>query len=79
MMFDFLPRSLQALYRALVDAVPYAKGTRVKPLPPEPAPPRPGGKQRLLRLNIVQDAFCQHLPKPRKWVSPSLTQPKPLP
>jgi putative glutamine amidotransferase len=65
-MFDFLPRSLQALYRALIDALPYAPGTRVKPLPPEPDLPPPGGKQRLLRLNIVQDAFCQHLPKPRK-------------
>jgi hypothetical protein len=55
--FEFLPRSLQALYRALVDAVPYAKGTRVKPLPPEPDPPPPGGKQRLLRLNIVHQEY----------------------
>src|SRR5277367_5734980 len=65
-MLRWLPRNLVRLYERLKDAAPYAKGTRVKPLPPEPDPPPPGGKQRLLRLNIVQDAFCQHLPKPRK-------------
>ena len=31
-----------------------------------PFPPKPGGKQRILRLHIAQDAFCQHRPKPRK-------------
>src|SRR5271170_2452862 len=65
-MLHWLPRNLVRLYQRLAEATPYAKGTRVKPLPPEPDPPPPGGKQRLLRLNIVQDAFCQHLPKPRK-------------
>src|SRR5271157_5460289 len=60
----WLPARLVRLYRGLVAARPYARAPRVRPLPPEP-PPTPCGRDRKLRLEIVQDAFCQHRPAPR--------------
>ncbi|HKM62216.1 MAG TPA: hypothetical protein VJY39_06970, partial [Acidisphaera sp.] len=63
-MLRWLPARLVRLYRGLVAARPYARAPRVRPLPPEP-PPTPCGRDRKLRLEIVQDAFCQHRPAPR--------------
>ena len=32
-MFEFLPRSFQRLYRAIINPTPYAPGTRLRPAP----------------------------------------------
>ncbi|HKM65177.1 MAG TPA: hypothetical protein VJY39_22085 [Acidisphaera sp.] len=63
-MLRWLPQSLVRLYRRLLDARPYARNTRPRLLAPE-APDTPSGLQRKLRLDIAQDAFCHHRPKPR--------------
>ena len=63
-MLRWLLARLVRLYQAIASARPYARARKAPP--PPPPPPPPCGKRRLMRLNIVQDAFCQHLPKPRK-------------
>src|SRR5271156_579244 len=64
MMLRWLPEPLARLYRRLVTATPFAPSPRFRPqAAPEPA--QPCGKRRLMRLNIAQDAFCRHRPKPR--------------
>ncbi|HKM63029.1 MAG TPA: hypothetical protein VJY39_11120, partial [Acidisphaera sp.] len=64
-MFRFLPTSLQRLYRRLIDAVPYARKTRPRPLPPDDEAPS-SGQARHYRLEIAYDAFCEHRPPPKK-------------
>src|SRR5208283_3865111 len=63
-MFRWLPTSLQRLYRRLIDARPYARKTRPRPLPPENEAPA-CGRDRHYRLEIAYDAFCEHCPPPR--------------
>jgi len=63
--FRFLPTSLQRLYRRLIDAVPYARKTRPRPLPPDDEAPG-SGQARHYRLEIAYDAFCEHRPPPKK-------------
>ena len=60
-MLRFLPPSLRGLYDRLIHATPYARGTRVHIKPPEPDP-KPHDRERIFRLEIVQDAFCEHRP-----------------
>jgi len=61
-MFRWLPTSLQRLYRSLANAVPYARSTRVRP-PPPPEPEAPlHERERIFRVEIIQDAFCQRRP-----------------
>src|SRR5271166_3609287 len=60
----WLPASLQRLYRRLIDARPYARKTRPRPLPPENEAPA-CGRDRHYRLEIAYDAFCEHRPPPR--------------
>src|SRR5271166_2630539 len=61
-MFRWLPTSLQRLYQGLIRAVPYARSTRVRPPPPpEPETP-PHERERIFRVEIIQDAFCERRP-----------------
>ncbi|HKM61461.1 MAG TPA: hypothetical protein VJY39_03120, partial [Acidisphaera sp.] len=63
-MFDFLPPFLQRLYQSL--RVPYARGTRVRAAP-EPEPEiAVGMRERMFRVEIIQDAFCQRRPRPER-------------
>ncbi|HKM61280.1 MAG TPA: hypothetical protein VJY39_02205 [Acidisphaera sp.] len=64
-MLRWLPPSLIRLYRRLADAVPYARKTRPRPLPPDDEAPR-SGQARHYRLEIAYDAFCEHRPPPKK-------------
>src|SRR5271165_4774050 len=62
--FDFLPPFLKRLYRNF--RVPYARGTRVRETP-EPAPEiAVSMRERMFRVEIVQDAFCERRPKPQR-------------
>src|SRR5271165_27973 len=62
--FDFLPPFLKRLYRSL--RVPYARGTRVRETP-EPEPEiAVSMRERMFRVEIIQDAFCERLPKPQR-------------
>src|SRR5271166_1277016 len=60
-----LPASLQRLYRRLVEARPYARKTRPRPIPPDDEAPS-SGQARHYRLEIAYDAFCEHRPPPKK-------------
>jgi len=64
-MFRWLPTSLQRLYQRLANAVPYARNTRPRPLPPDDERPS-SGQARHYRLEIAYDAFCEHRPPPKK-------------
>src|SRR5208283_383582 len=66
-MLRWLPNSLQRLYRRLIDAVPYARKTRPRPLPPDDERPS-SGQARHYRLEIAYDAFCEHRPPPKKVI-----------
>src|SRR5271166_6086668 len=61
----WLPASLQRLYRRLAEAVPYARNTRPRPIPPDDERPS-SGQARQYRLEIAYDAFCGHRPPPKK-------------
>ena len=69
-MIQFLPRSLQRPYRKLLDAVPYARGTRPAPPKPEPVEPE-SGRVRRFRLEIIQDAFCERRSPPKVLLRPA--------
>ena len=63
-MFDFLPPFLKRLYQGF--RVPYARGTRVRETP-EPEPEiAVSMRERMFRVEIIQDAFCAHRPKPQR-------------
>ena len=63
-MFDFLPPFLKRLYRSF--RVPYARGTRVRETP-EPDPEiAVSMRERMFRVEIIQDAFCERRPKPQR-------------
>ena len=64
-MLRWLPRKLVRLYKSWTEARSYARSTRIRWIA-EPAPTKPSGCDRLHRLNIVQDARCEHRPPPRK-------------
>ena len=64
-MLRWLPRNLVRAYKAWAEARAYARSTRIKPIAEEAAA-KPCGSDRLHRLNIVQDARCEHRPLPRK-------------
>ena len=64
-MFRFLPHPLRRAYKAWAEARTYARCTRIKPIA-EQKPAKPCGSDRLHRLNIVQDARCEHRPPPKK-------------
>src|SRR5271166_5276753 len=66
-MFRWLPTSLQRLYQRLANAVPYARNTRPRPLPPDDERPS-SGQARHYRLEIAYDAFCEHRPPPKKVI-----------
>src|SRR5271166_3583738 len=62
--FDFLPPFLKRLYRSL--RVPYARGTRVRETP-EPEPEiAVSMRERMFRVEIIQDAFCERRPRPQR-------------
>src|SRR5271165_5298513 len=62
--FDFLPPFLKRLYRNF--RVPYARGTRVRETP-EPQPEiAVSTRERMFRVEIIQDAFCERRPKPQR-------------
>src|SRR5271157_3899997 len=63
-MFDFLPPFLKRLYQSF--RVPYARGTRVRETP-EPDPEiAVSMRERMFRVEIIQDAFCERRPKPQR-------------
>src|SRR5271157_3749543 len=63
-MFEFLPPFLKRLYRSL--RVPYARGTRVRETP-EPEPEiAASARERMFRVEIIQDAFCERRPRPER-------------
>jgi len=62
--FDFLPPFLKRLYQSF--RVPYARGTRVRAAP-EPAPEiAVSMRERMFRVEIIQDAFCERRPRPQR-------------
>src|SRR5271165_5423658 len=65
-MFDFLPPFLKRLYQSF--RVPYARGTRVRATPePEPEPEiAASARERMFRVEIIQDAFCERRPRPER-------------
>ena len=65
-MFDFLPPFLKRLYQSFW--VPYARGTRVRAAPePDPEPDiAVSMRERMFRVEIIQDAFCERRPKPQR-------------
>src|SRR5271165_5119495 len=67
-MFRYLPASLRRLYTLLANRVPYARNTRVRATPePDPAPEiAVGMRERMFRVEIIQDAFCEQRPKPQR-------------
>ncbi|HKM63194.1 MAG TPA: hypothetical protein VJY39_11970, partial [Acidisphaera sp.] len=67
-MFDFLPPFLKRLYQSF--RVPYARGTRVRAAP-EPDPEiAVSMRERMFRVEIIQDAFCERRPKPQRLFRP---------
>ena len=63
-MFEFLPPFLKRLYQSF--RVPYARGTRVRETP-EPDPEiAVSMRERMFRVEIIQDAFCERRPKPQR-------------
>ena len=63
-MFAFLPPLLRRLYQSF--RVPYARGTRVRETP-EPEPDiAVSMRERMFRVEIIQDAFCERRPKPQR-------------
>src|SRR5271166_2138379 len=63
-MFDFLPPFLKRLYQSF--RVPYARGTRVRATP-EPEPEiAASARERMFRVEIIQDAFCERRPRPER-------------
>jgi len=64
-MLRWLPPSLIRLYQRLANAVPYARKTRPRPIPPDDERPS-SGQARHYRLEIAYDAFCEHRPPPKK-------------
>ncbi|HKM64912.1 MAG TPA: hypothetical protein VJY39_20730, partial [Acidisphaera sp.] len=63
-MFDFLPPFLRRLYQSF--RVPYARGTRVRAAP-EPEPEiAASARERMFRVEIIQDAFCARRPRPER-------------
>src|SRR5271165_2403883 len=61
-MFDFLPPLLRRLYRGLVNATPYAPGTRVRETPAPDPEIAVSMRERMFRVEIVLDAFCERRP-----------------
>ncbi|HKM63513.1 MAG TPA: hypothetical protein VJY39_13590 [Acidisphaera sp.] len=64
-MFNYLTPLLKTLYRRLIEARPYARGTRPRPVPPDDERPA-CGRDRHYRLEIAYDAFCEHRPPPKQ-------------
>ena len=68
-MFEFLPRSLRRLYLAILNPIPFARSTRVR-TEPEPAPKpeeiTPEARERIFRVEIIQDAYCKQRPAPKR-------------
>ena len=64
-MLRWLPGRLVRAYKAWAEARSYARSTRIRPIAEETLA-KPSGSERLHRLNIVQDARCEHRPSPRK-------------
>ncbi|HKM63763.1 MAG TPA: hypothetical protein VJY39_14855, partial [Acidisphaera sp.] len=63
-MFDFLPPLLRRLYQSF--RVPYARGTRVRAAS-EPEPEIAASmRERMFRVEIIQDAFCERRPRPER-------------
>ena len=61
-MFDFLPPFLKRLYQSLRNAKPSARATRA-PAEPDPTPDiAVSMRERIFRVEIVQDAFCERRP-----------------
>jgi len=66
--FDFLPPFLKRLYQSF--RVSYARGTRVRETP-EPDPEiAVSMRERMFRVEIIQDAFCERRPKPQRLFRP---------
>src|SRR5271165_3117929 len=62
----WLPAGLVRLYDRLIHPTPYARTTRVRPAP-EPDPEiSVSMRERMLRVEIIQDAFCERRPKPQR-------------
>ncbi|MBV8096329.1 MAG: hypothetical protein JO110_24440, partial [Acetobacteraceae bacterium] len=68
-MFEFLPRSLRRLYRAILNPTPFARSTRVRTEPePEPKPEEitSEARERIFRVEIIQDAYYKQRPAPKR-------------
>src|SRR5271165_7077791 len=62
----WLPAGLVRLYDRLIHPTPYARTTRVRPAP-EPDPEiSVSMRERMFRVEIIQDAFCERRPKPQR-------------
>jgi len=62
--FDFLPPLLKRLYQSF--RVPYARGTRVRETPERDPEIAVSMRERMFRVEIIQDAFCERRPKPQR-------------
>ena len=58
----WLPKHLIRLYRGLIDATPYAPGTRVRETPAPDPEIAVSMRERMFRVDIVLDAFCERRP-----------------